>query len=149
MRPTYRAWSWTSWLGSLCAEHQGRVVDGWCATLGMNEDETVACLQMDMKEGSVAAVWVWDGGIALFALSSVHINSSFCYRNPPCTTSKKDQENWVGVIRIKWLGILDNNYQKCILASVTGALFTESSSFLWCWISSGDLIIFERVSWEV
>lgn len=92
----------------------------------------MASLQMDVKEGSVAAVWVWDRGIALFALSSVHINCSFCYRKPPCTTSKKDQENWVGVIRIKWLGILDNNYQNCILASVTGALFTESSSFLWC-----------------
>lgn len=29
---------------------KGRVVDGWCTMLGINEDEVVACLQMNVKE---------------------------------------------------------------------------------------------------
>lgn len=121
---------------------KGRVVDGWCAVLGINEDKTVAHLQMNVKEGSVVVVWIWDGGIALFALSSVHITSSFCYRNTPWTTYKKDQENWVGVTRMKLLGILDNNNQKSTLASITGASFTASSSFFGAEFLQGTSLLF-------
>lgn len=84
------------------------------------------------RRESGAGVEIWDGGGGRVCVSlslwfpqstSLPHSAAEIYLAPPL---KKDQANWVGVIRMKWLGISDNN-QKGILASVTEDLLTHSS----------------------
>lgn len=44
---------------------KGRVVDGWHVTLGINEDETVVCLQTNVKEGEYYLDLGWGSCVSL------------------------------------------------------------------------------------